>query len=421
MCILHHYICTTVVLLYADRARANYTTVSDPTDVELSSFYASFQSHCTTLLHLLRIPNTNRLSTTTSSHLPVPLAKRLQDFISRSPITSAGRLADFFIAALDPPFQDRLSILQELDVKTRLKIAISIVEGRVEDVQNLLGGKVVVRSAPIPPPPPPSSEIAIRRRPPPSPGFIRGPQGGFVDEDADSDLAQLQAKLTAAILPPHIKPHVDREFSRLKRMPSVQPEYSIQRTYIETIAEIPWTKGTEDKLDEGVMRRAREILDRDHFGLEKVKKRVLEYLAVLRLKVMVGVQEKEGVAGGETGTETDMEAGTKEITRSGTTATATLSPSPPQETETTSPTKPTTITRAPILLLVGPPGTGKTSLARSVATALSRKFHRISLGGIHSEAEIRGHRRTYIAAMPGVVVGALRKVGVRNPVVLLGE
>lgn len=281
---------------------------------------------------------------------------------------------------------------------------------------------MVVRQA-APPPPPPPTEIVMRKRIPPGRGG--GTAGNLfgADDDADPELAQLENKLTAAKIPAHAQAQVDRELSRLKRMPTSQPEYSVQRTYLETLAEIPWATETEDKLDGEAMKTAKGVLDRDHFGLDKVKRRVLEYLAVLRLRAL-SAQEKEDAEAVEGNTALEV--------RTGEQGQITVGDAIPVD-PTVSIVKPITalnepstlsrpqITRAPILLLVGQPGTGKTSLAKSIATALGRKFHRISLGGVHSEAEIRGHRRTYIAAMPGVVVNGLRKVGVANPVLLLGE
>ncbi|KAF8421252.1 P-loop containing nucleoside triphosphate hydrolase protein [Tirmania nivea] len=399
--------------------------VPDPNDVELSSLHSNLQQLATTLLHLLRIPLPTPRDPDAPTHLPAPLARRLQNFIASSPAHLSGRLADFLIAAIDPPLQDRLLLLQDLDVKARLRRAIGILEKRVGELKGVLGGRIVVRNAVHQPPLSPA-DIVIQRRLPPARGGIGG-HGG--DEEQDAEIAALEKKLKAARIPPHAQQTVERELSRLKRMQSVQPEYGIQRTYLETLAEIPWVVETEDRLDGEAMKRAREVLDKDHFGLEKVKRRVLEYLAVLRLRTVLAQEQAAAVQ-----VEGKVEVAKEAPSNGPVTAVGSIDPTItmvnplPSSRPTTAPVlqQPPTppkpiIMRAPILLLVGPPGTGKTSLAKSIATALGRKFHRISLGGVHSEAEIRGHRRTYIAAMPGVVVNGLRRVGVANPVLLLDE
>jgi len=181
-------------------------------------------------------------------------------------------------------------------------------------------------------------------------------EGGEVDE-----VAQLETNLKGLPLPAEARQAVDRELNRLRNMQQQQPEYSVLRTYLETMAELPWGKSTRDNLD---VAHAQKQLDDDHFGLDKVKKRMVEFLAVRSLK-------KDS--------------------------------------------------RGPILCLVGPPGVGKTSLGRSVATALGRNFRRLALGGVRDEAEVRGHRRTYIGALPGNIITAMRKAGSNNPVILLDE
>lgn len=178
-------------------------------------------------------------------------------------------------------------------------------------------------------------------------------------EQADIDL--LRERFEKTELPEDIRKEVERELSRLERLPGASPEYHVSRTYIDLILEMPWKTSTEDHLD---IARAREILDEDHFNLKEVKERILEHLGVLKLN-----------------------PGAK----------------------------------APILCFVGPPGTGKTSLGQSVARALGRKFERMSLGGMHDESELRGHRRTYIGAMPGRLIQAVRRAGSNNPVILLDE
>ncbi|MEW6073475.1 MAG: endopeptidase La [Planctomycetota bacterium] len=180
-------------------------------------------------------------------------------------------------------------------------------------------------------------------------------------EGQSVEIQDLVRAIEGARMPPAVKKEARRDLSRLERMPESAAEYGMLRAYLETLIELPWTKSTRDKLD---IRRAREILDEDHHGLEKVKKRIVEFLAVRKLK--------------PTG-------------------------------------------KGPILCFVGPPGVGKTSLGRSIARAMGRKFVRVSLGGVHDEAEIRGHRRTYVGAMPGNIVQNIRKAGANNPVFMLDE
>jgi ATP-dependent Lon protease len=182
---------------------------------------------------------------------------------------------------------------------------------------------------------------------------------GESGEAAEAEL--LRERLAKAELPEEVREEAERELKRLERLPSAAPDYHVSRTYIEYILELPWLKSSTDKLD---LAEARKILDEDHYGLEDVKERILEFLAVIKLR--------------------------------------------PD-------------TKSPILLFVGPPGVGKTSLGRSIARALGREFERMSLGGVRDEAELRGHRRTYIGALPGRIIQAVRRAGVNNPVMMLDE
>jgi ATP-dependent Lon protease len=178
-------------------------------------------------------------------------------------------------------------------------------------------------------------------------------------EQAEAEL--LRERLASADLPDEVRTEAERELKRLEKLPAAAPDYHVIRTYLEYVLELPWRKSSEDKLD---LDEARKILDEDHYGLEDVKERILEFLAVIKLR--------------------------------------------PD-------------TKSPILCFVGPPGVGKTSLGRSIARALGRQFERMSLGGMRDEAELRGHRRTYIGSMPGRVIQSIRRAGVNNPVLMLDE
>ncbi len=177
----------------------------------------------------------------------------------------------------------------------------------------------------------------------------------------EAEVNELRKRLGEAELPDLVRKEAERELSRMERLSSSSQDYQVIRNYLDLILELPWKKETEDQLD---LVHARQVLDEDHYGLDKIKERILEQLAVLKL---------------------NPEA------------------------------------KAPILLFVGPPGVGKTSLGKSIARALGRSFERLSLGGLHDESELRGHRRTYIGAMPGRIIQAMRRAGVRNPVLMLDE
>lgn len=176
-----------------------------------------------------------------------------------------------------------------------------------------------------------------------------------------AEVESLRQRLEEANLPEDVRREAERSLARLERLPSAAPDYQVTRSHLELILELPWDKTTEDQLD---LTRTRQILDEDHFDLEDVKQRIVEHLAVLKLN-------------------------------------------------------PTA--KAPILCFVGPPGVGKTSLGQSIARSMGRKFERMSLGGLHDEAELRGHRRTYIGAMPGRIIQAIRRAGVKNPLIMLDE
>jgi len=247
-------------------------------------------------------------------------------------------------------------------------------------------------------------------------GFPGLPGGGQQQgEEEPNELDELKKRLEDAKLSPEADKVAQREIKRLEKMNPAQAEYQVCRNYLENLAEIPWTKMTADQLDTTTLIKAKKQLDDDHYGLDKIKKRLLEYLAVLKLKEQANRSIDEQIRALTEAPEADAEEEAKEEDVDGKVSRE------PSEQELRLREKKRMVDKSPILLLVGPPGTGKTSLAKSVATALGRKFHRISLGGVRDEAEIRGHRRTYVAAMPGVLVNGLKKVGVSNPVFLLDE
>ncbi|HKF36648.1 MAG TPA: endopeptidase La [Ktedonobacteraceae bacterium] len=220
------------------------------------------------------------------------------------------------------------------------------------------------------------------------------------ESEEQATINELRRKIDEARMPEEALKEANRELSRLEKLPTVSPEYSIIRTYLELLTSLPWSKSTGEKID---VPRAREVLNRDHYDLEKIKDRILEYLAVRRLKeerMDEQARRSKETAAAEKGAEPGNSRSTQPL----------LSQEALRQ-----------INREPILCFVGPPGVGKTSLGQSIARALGRKFARMSLGGIRDEAEIRGHRRTYIGAMPGRIIQTLRRVETNDPVIMLDE
>jgi len=266
-------------------------------------------------------------------------------------IDDPGALAHLIAGALRLDTAEKQKLLEEVDVAKRLRHLSQLLASELEVVQ--LGTQIQTQV---------QSEIDKGQRE----FFLRQQLKAIQDElgEGDEQLAEaneLREKIEAAKLPEGALKAAERELSRLEKLPPAAAEHGVIRTYLEWLTELPWSKETEDNLDLG---HAREVLDADHYDLERIKDRILEYLAVRK-----------------------------------------LNPSVP----------------GPILCFVGPPGVGKTSLGKSIARALGREFERISVGGVRDEAEIRGHRRTYIGAMPGTIIRALRDAGSRNPVFMIDE
>ena len=266
-------------------------------------------------------------------------------------IKEPGKLADFIASNLGIPGEEKQQILAELDVSARLKHIAGILGREIQllelgsriqkEVQDTMGKN--------------QREYFLREQ-------IKAIQQELGEGDAHAEeVAELREKIDDANMTEEAKAVAEKELGRLSRMSPSAAEYTVARTYLDWLVTLPWDKASPDKLD---TKAARTVLDEDHHDLDKVKQRIIEYLAVRKLK-----PDSKG----------------------------------------------------PILCFVGPPGVGKTSLGRSIARALGRTFHRLSLGGVHDEAEIRGHRRTYVGSMPGRIIQGIRKVGTNNPLFMLDE
>jgi len=393
----------------------------DVKDAELRANFASLKQRSRELLTLLRISSLFRPGASVLSPLVV---RRFELFIAKKDLSQAGLLADFMTDIVDSSFEDKLRILGSLDLNQRVEKVLDLLNKQISGINGNI--KITsITSTTIPstigvdfPNLDQGQREALARRmamngmaPPGMPG-----SNGSAEEDNEvNEVEELKQKLAEAGLSSEAQKVADRELRRLKKMNPANAEYGVCRTYLENLAEIPWTKMTEDQLGVESLKRARKQLDDDHYGLEKIKKRLLEYLAVLKLKQSVNAEVDQQIARltsqitpklGYEDNEAELISDEEKDA-----ATAKLHVLRSKR----------MADKSPILLLVGPPGTGKTSLAKSVALSLGRKFHRISLGGVRDEAEIRGHRRTYVAAMPGLIVSGLKKVGVANPVFLLDE
>ncbi len=262
-----------------------------------------------------------------------------------------GRLADLLASSLPFTIEEKQTLLGEINVRARLERLGQNLSRQLAILE--LSTKIQEQVG---------SELTKAQRD----HFLRQQLKAIQDELGESEnenpeIGELWERIKKANPPREVQSEAERELERLAGMHPSSAEYSIVRTYLDWLAILPWSKASRDRLD---LRRARKVLDADHYDLEKIKERILEYLAVRKLKK-------------------DM--------------------------------------KGPILCLSGPPGTGKTSLGKSIAKALGREFVRVSLGGVHDEAEIRGHRRTYVAALPGRVIQGMRKAGTNNPVFMLDE
>jgi ATP-dependent Lon protease len=266
-------------------------------------------------------------------------------------ITDSNLLTYFIASSMRLDTADRQGLLEERNTEKRMRKLTMLLTKELEVVE--LGHKI-------------QSDIQREMEKNQREFYLRQQLRAIQEELGETDpqqaeAAELRKKIDEAQMPEDAKKAADRELDRLTKVPTASPEYSVIRTYLDWLVQLPWSKETADAID---IAKAREILDADHYDLDKVKDRIIEYLAVGKLK--------------------------KRLT-------------------------------GPILCFVGPPGVGKTSLGQSIAKAMGRKFVRLSVGGVRDEAEIRGHRRTYIGSMPGTIVRALRDAGTRNPVMMIDE
>ncbi len=309
-------------------------------------------------------------------------------------VEDPGRFADMVAAYTEATVEERQSLLETLSVEERLRrvlvqvgkqIAVLAAQEDIQSkVQEELGGR--------------QREMLLREQ-------MKAIQKELGEADGNEDLEELREKLAALELPAEARKEVDRELGRLSRMGREAMESQVIRTFLETVAELPWSERSEEQLD---LKHAQEILDQDHYALGEVKDRVLEFLAVRQLREAARQGERAAIAARE-GADGGPEATAEED--GGETAPGPASGGDAEEARR----------RSPILLFVGPPGVGKTSIAKSIARAMGRKYVRISLGGARDEADIRGHRRTYVGAMPGRIIQGLKQAGSKNPVFLLDE
>ena len=287
----------------------------------------------------------------------VKLSRKLpaELLVSVAMIDDIGRLADLITAHMNLKLEVRQELLELADVKQRLERLFTILlrELEVQEIEQRITARVRKQMEKI------QKDYYLREQ-------IKAIHKELGDGDKETEIDECRKKLEKGDYPENVKRCVAKELARMESMPGSSAEVGVIRTYVDCLMELPWNKLSDDSLN---LKKAERILNRDHYGLEKVKERIVEFLAVQTL-----LRENQNEA-----------------------------------------------LKAPILCLVGPPGVGKTSLAASVARAIGRKLARASLGGIRDEAEIRGHRRTYIGAMPGRIMTGIRNAGVKNPVFLLDE
>ena len=280
-----------------------------------------------------------------------------EQFQAINNIQNPAKLADKTIALMNISTKEKQDILEEMDIKKRLEKATVIINREIHRIE--LGEKIqsdvqdeISKS---------QREYFLREQ-------MKAIQKELGEDGSGVELDELEEKIKAALMPEKVEEVAKKELTRMQKIPAQSPEYTVARTYLDWLVDLPWSKESKDNED---TTHAQKVLDEDHFGLDKVKERIVEHLAVRNLKKS---RAKKGDR-----------------------------------------------MKSPILCFGGPPGTGKTSIGKSIARAMNREFVRISLGGVRDEAEIRGHRRTYIGALPGRIIASMKKAGTNNPIFILDE
>jgi ATP-dependent Lon protease len=314
-------------------------------------------------------------------------------------VTDPGRFADLVAGYIELPVAEKQGLLETLSVEERLRRVLVHVQRQI----GLLEAQEDIKSAV-------QEELGERQREMYLREQLKAIQKELGDDDQSREITELRDKLTKLDLPKEARAEVERELGRLERAGRESMEAQVIRTYLEWIAELPWNARSDDNLD---LKHAQVVLDEDHYGLPDVKDRCLEFLAVRQLRAQQLADEMNKT--GEIPIAKLM--ATKED------ASPSLGPKADGERHITDQkeAKSRALARGPILLFIGPPGVGKTSIAKSIARSLGRKYVRAALGGIRDEADIRGHRRTYVGAMPGRIIQGMKQAGTKNPVFLLDE
>src|SRR5271155_3621401 len=357
---LHHVGCAARVLKALKHSSGNYSLILQGlTRIRLESVTGN-APYLKAKIRRLDEPHTEDVEAEALAMSLRDIAKQVIQLMPELPreaaslidsIQAPGELADLVAANLDAPVEEKAALLETVDVKERIRKVLRLLTRQLEilKMRERINSQIKEEMGKN------QREYVLRQQ-------LKAIKEELGEDEGDQgDLDGLEERIAKTNLPTEAEGVAKKQLKRLRNMQVGSAEYTVVRTYLDWILDLPWHLQTPDNMD---ISSVRKVLDEDHYGLEKVKKRILEYLAVRKLK-----KDKKG----------------------------------------------------PILCLIGPPGVGKTSLGRSIARALGRKFHRISLGGVHDEAAIRGHRRTYVGALPGQIIQGMKKASTINPVFMMDE